>query len=58
MTRFTRPVANNGTEQDAFSRRARGLYRWRPGELRRIKRRAGKRDRRDARLRITRSEED
>jgi hypothetical protein len=57
MARLTRPVANDGDEQDAFTR-WRGMYRWRPGDLHRIKRRANKRDRRDARLRIARNDED
>lgn len=57
MARLTRPVANDGVEQDAFTGWRR-VTRWRPGDLRRIKRRANKRDRRDARLRITRNEED
>jgi len=41
---MTRPVAGNGDEQDAFTRWRR-VYRFRPGEIRRIKRRANKRDR-------------
>jgi hypothetical protein len=39
----------NGEEQDAFSRRSRRLLFWQPGELRAIKRRSAKRERRIAR---------
>lgn len=39
----------DGDEQDALSRRARGFYSWRPGAIRKIKRKANKRYRREGR---------
>ena len=44
-----------GDEQDAFSR-WRHIHSWRPGELRKIKRRAGKRERHIAREYLRHSE--
>lgn len=41
----------SGTEEDAFSRVSRRLLRWGRGELRAVKRRAHKADRRAARAR-------
>ena len=38
--------AGNGDEHDAFSRRSRKLIFWKRGELKKIKRRFGKRQRR------------
>lgn len=38
-----------GDEQDAFSRYWRRITRWQPGELSRLKRKANKRERREAR---------
>jgi hypothetical protein len=49
--------AANGTECDAFSRRARHLLCWRRGELRRVKRQFSKRQRKAARLAIAASAE-
>lgn len=43
-----------GDERDVFSRRARRLMRWRPGEMRRIKRRYTKRWRKIARIVVNR----
>lgn len=43
----------DGDEQDAFTGWRHALH-WRPGELRKIKRRAGKRERRAARAAIER----
>lgn len=43
---MARRIRHNGDEQDAFSRRWRKVMHWQSGELRRIKRRANKRDRR------------
>ncbi|MBZ0210829.1 MAG: hypothetical protein K8F92_14410 [Hyphomicrobium sp.] len=40
----------NGDEYDAFSRRSRGLHRWKRGALRKIKRQFAKRMRKKARL--------
>ena len=45
----------NGAEQDAFSR-WRHVLSWRSGELRRIKRRASKRERRTAKTAIKREQ--
>jgi hypothetical protein len=45
----------NGDECDAFSRRSRGIHRWRPGELRRIKRGFSKRMRKLARQALRRA---
>lgn len=45
----------NGDEYDAFTR-WRAVHIWQPGQLKRIKRRAGKRERRDARAAIARGE--
>ena len=39
---------HGGDEQDAFSRRYKNFLKWRPGERKRIKRRANRRDRRNA----------
>jgi len=50
---LSRRVRGNGDEQDAFSR-WRHAYHWHRGQLRKIKRRAGKRDRRDAQDEIRR----
>jgi hypothetical protein len=36
-----------GEEQDAFSRRWRPMLRWKRGQIRRVKRQAGKRERRE-----------
>ena len=47
-----------GEEQDAFSRRSRNLYRWHPGQLRSLKRRAAKRERRGAAAEVTRLAEE
>lgn len=56
MTRMTRPVHKTGAEQDTFSSWRR-FCRWRPGEIKQVKRRANKRDRKAARHRITREED-
>lgn len=45
----------NGDEYDAFSRRARHILRWRPGERRRIKRAYAKRLRKSAKAELWRS---
>lgn len=47
-----------GDEQDAFSRRARAFYRWRPGQIRKLKRRSAKRERRNAAGEVRRDRQD
>ena len=51
-----RPIAKDGDEVDAFSRKARRALKWRRGEVRGIKTRAHRRTRRQAReaLRVER----
>jgi hypothetical protein len=51
-----RPAAKDGDEVDAFSRKARRALKWRRGEVRGIKTRARRRNRRQAReaLRVER----
>ena len=56
MTRMTRPVHNDGDEQDAFTGWRKYMH-WKPGEVKRIKRRANKRDRQAAKRRIAREED-
>lgn len=52
----TRTAAKDGDEVDAFSRKARRALKWRRGEVRGIKTRATRRNRRQAReaLRVER----
>ncbi len=45
-------VYKGGDECDAFSRRSRGLIRWKRGELKKIKRRFSKRMRKIAKARL------
>lgn len=49
-------IAINGDETDAFSRKSRPLLRWKPGQLAEIKRKANKRERRQAKTAIQRGD--
>lgn len=50
-------ACHNADEYDAFTKWRR-YYRWKPGQLRLLKRRASKRDRRQARAEIRRAADD
>jgi hypothetical protein len=52
MTRLTRSVGRSFEEQDAFAGWRRVLI-WQRGELKRAKRRANKRERREARQQVS-----
>lgn len=45
---MARRPRHDGDEQDAFSRYWRSALIWKPGQIKKIKRRANKRDRRNA----------
>jgi hypothetical protein len=47
-----------GEEQDAFSRRYRKYLHWKPGQLRKAKRRSAKRERREAAAEASRERQD
>lgn len=49
-------IAVGGDEVDAFSRKSRALQRYRPGQVAQLKRKANKRERRQAKTAIQRGD--